>query len=189
MSNEKKELRKLVKQQLSKVTKEQFMKYTTRIQQSLFEDEKWKQANVIGITISRGNEIETKGIIEEAWNQGKKVAVPKCIPEDKKMIFYIFTDFSQLEEVYFGLQEPKPSETVAIHPSEIHLLVVPGVVFTEYGFRIGYGGGYYDRYLSQYEGSTLSLLLECQLVQQLPIELHDIPVQQLITEKRIVHCE
>ncbi|MBM6617254.1 5-formyltetrahydrofolate cyclo-ligase [Bacillus suaedaesalsae] len=189
MNEEKKELRKLVKQHLNHLNKEQFTIYSSQIQHTLFGQKKWTEANVIGITISRGTEIETKGIIEKAWEQGKKVAIPKCFPEDKSMTFYIFSDFSQLEEVYFGLQEPIPSETIAVNSTDIDLLIVPGVAFTENGYRIGYGGGYYDRFLSHYGGTTFSLLLECQLVPALPIEDHDIPVQQLITERRILHCE
>lgn len=189
MSEEKKELRKLVKQKLSHLDKEQIFSYTDLIAETLFQQRKWIEAEVIGITVSRGNEVETRGIIERAWKDGKKIAIPKCFPENKNMIFYIFTDYSQLEEVYFGLKEPKINETVAVNHNEIHLLIVPGVVFTEKGYRIGYGGGYYDRYLSSFKGATISLLFECQFNQDIPIEKHDIPVQQLITEQRTILCD
>lgn len=188
MSLEKKELRHKMRSILDNVDVKEKKRFTVRIEEALYKTEVWKKASMIGITISRGNEIETRGIINRAWKEGKKVAIPKCFPESKNMSFYLFTSDTQLEEVYFGLKEPKVQETTAALNDKIDLLMVPGVVFSKEGYRIGFGGGYYDRFLKDYHKETVSLLFECQLVHKIPVESHDIPVQMLITEERIITC-
>lgn len=154
--------------------------------QHLYKSNGWKESNCIGITISRGFEWDTKPIIEEAWNQGKEIAVPKCSPKEKKLEFYRFKDYNELETVYYNLLEPKPIETNRVSMKQIDLLLVPGIVFNKQGYRIGFGGGYYDRLLTTYNGLTVSLLSRMQLLEELPLEPHDIPVKQLITESGIV---
>jgi 5-formyltetrahydrofolate cyclo-ligase len=188
MAKTKKELRLEMKNRLNTVSEHDFTYSSTKIAETLFLTRIWKESRVIGLTVSRGREVETRTIIERAWKEGKGVAVPKCFPEDKSMEFYLITSYDQLEEVYFGLQEPITSETNAAHPHEIDLLIVPGVCYTEKGFRIGYGGGYYDRYLTSFTHQTISLLLECQLLPDIPTKTYDIPVQQLITERRMIAC-
>ena len=93
-------------------------------------------------------EIPTFHIIEQAWHEGKEVAVPKCNPENKAMEFKKITSFEQLESVYSGLLEPV-AETVKVRDQhDLDLLIVPGLAFTKDGYRLGFGGGYYDRFLS-----------------------------------------
>jgi 5-formyltetrahydrofolate cyclo-ligase len=188
MSHSKKELRHKIIKQLESLSEQDVRILNHRIQERLFKSDRWSQAKVIGITISRRREIETRHVIEKAWQEGKDVTVPKCFPDDKSMAFYTITDFKQLEEVYFGLKEPKVNGAVAVEPSQIDLLIVPGVCYTKKGYRVGYGGGYYDRYLQHFLGNTLSLLFECQLVKDIPTEKFDIPVELMITEKRIIDC-
>ncbi|SHF61112.1 5-formyltetrahydrofolate cyclo-ligase [Ornithinibacillus halophilus] len=148
----------------------------------------WKQANTIGITISKGFEWETKTIIEQGWAAGKTIAVPKCLPESKEMQFYSFTDYSELEVVYYNLLEPKPESNKEINSNEIDLLIVPGLLFDKKGYRIGFGGGYYDRYLVNYPNVTISLAFHEQLLDSIPTEPFDIPVQYIVTNEQIVEC-
>lgn len=100
------------------------------------------------------------------------------------MIFRQITNFDQLETVYMSLREPIPALTVETEANEIDLLFVPGVAYTRRGERIGYGGGYYDRYLLQYEGKTLSLAFDFQIVSYIPIESFDQNVQKLLQKKK-----
>ena len=100
------------------------------------------------------------------------------------MDFRLITSFDDLETVYMDLKEPIVSRTVSIDKGQIDLQIVPGVVYSDEGFRIGFGGGYYDRYLTDYEGDRVSLAFEIQTSQEVPIEEHDIPVNKIITEKR-----
>lgn len=147
----------------------------------------WENAAVIGITMAQGFEWDTKSIIEIAWAQGKVVCVPKCSPQDKLLNFYKITSFNELEVVYYNLLEPIPEITENVLKEQIDLLMVPGLLFDREGFRVGFGGGYYDRFLADFPNTTVSLLCEEQLVSQLPKESFDIPVEYLITEKNIIN--
>lgn len=145
-------------------------------------DEAFQKAETIGVTISAFPEVDTHRLIEYCWKAGKKTAVPKCDPVTRAMTFRIIEDFSQLETVYMRLLEPMEEKTQSVEPGEIDLLLVPGVVFSQDGYRIGFGGGYYDRYLTRYAGPTRSLAFAMQLVDAVPVEPHDIPVDCICTE-------
>ncbi|MDC3413388.1 5-formyltetrahydrofolate cyclo-ligase [Aquibacillus sp. 3ASR75-11] len=147
----------------------------------LFATSYWKNASSIGITISRRHEWNTIPIVKKAWEQNKTVSVPKCFPEDKRLVFYQITSMDQLERVYMDLLEPIVSQTIEINCQDIDLLIVPGLLFDSHGFRIGYGGGYYDRYLKNYPNETVSLASTNQLIEKVPTDQYDIPVDHLIT--------
>ncbi|MCA0986040.1 5-formyltetrahydrofolate cyclo-ligase [Guptibacillus algicola] len=175
-----------MKDRLKELSEDEKSKYDHQLLEQLFTYEPYKSANTIGLTIAMKNEVDTRKIIEHAWSVGKKVAVPKCHPEDKTMTFRYLTSWNELETVYFGLQEPKPEVTEECSPEEIQLLIVPGLLFDERGYRIGFGGGYYDRFLQHYHNSTVSLAYDIQLVKELPVEPFDLPVGALITDKKIL---
>ncbi|MDW0112256.1 5-formyltetrahydrofolate cyclo-ligase [Sporosarcina saromensis] len=160
-----------------------------KIFEQLCLTEVFKAASTVGITISRYPEIDTRTIIEHAWALGKRVAVPRCNPSTKEMDFRIINSYDDLEVVYMNLQEPIIDRSVSVRPDEIDLQVVPGVVFAKDGYRIGYGGGYYDRYLCAFQGNTLSLAFDLQVVEKIPIETYDQPVGKIITETAIIDCE
>ncbi|KKI88613.1 hypothetical protein WQ54_30945 [Bacillus sp. SA1-12] len=179
---DKKELRNLIKNKLAAMTEEEYWSYSKDIQQRLFCLPAWKNAQTIAVTISNGREVDTKRIIEKAWGEKKRIVVPKCDPAGKIMAFRQIASFNQLERVFFGLLEPKVEETVEISPNQIDMMIVPGICFDRKGYRIGYGGGYYDRYLTIYHNDTLSLAFSTQIVEKVPKEEHDIPVSKIITE-------
>lgn len=174
--------------QLKTLEPSQYEEKSKRIMNRFIATEAFKRAHTIGITISRFPEVNTQPIIEAAWVAGKKVAVPKCIHSTRHMDFRYITSFNQLEKAYVGLMEPKVSETLSASKREIDLLIVPGVVFSDEGYRIGFGGGYYDRYLATYRGNYLSLAFTCQTGHSVPMESHDVPVQKIITEEKIITC-
>lgn len=149
----------------------------------------WKKANTIGITVSQGMEWNTSIIIEKAWEQGKTICVPKCYPKGHKMAFFQLESFEELEVVYYNLQEPKPVEENKVEKDELDLMIVPGLLFDRSGFRIGFGGGYYDRFLTDYQGQTIALTNSKYLVDSIPKEPHDIAVQQIVTESDIIDIE
>ena len=174
--------RNLVLAKLKEIDGKMHKKMSAAIIEELAEDPAFKSADIIGLTISVYPEVDTKLLIERIWREGKHAAVPKCIPKSRGMDFYIIDDFSQLEVVYMNLQEPKTSITRYVAPEEIDLMIVPGVVYCRSGFRIGFGGGYYDRYLAGYGGRTRSLAFGLQLVDSIEAESYDIPVQGIYTE-------
>lgn len=168
---------------LSETKKEQIELALT---EELLNSPYWRDAQTIGITISQGFEWDTEPIIRAAWESGKNVCAPKCIPKTKALSFYNFTSYEQLEVVYYNLKEPDKTKTKLVKKDDIDLIIVPGVLFDHSGYRIGFGGGYYDRFLEDFNNQTISLVSSIQLVEQLPKESYDIPVKHVITEDGII---
>ncbi len=183
---DKNSVRKQMKETLSNLSAPIYEEYSAKIASRLYEEKAWKQANVIGITISKPPEVDTYPIIRHGWEAGKQVVVPKCYPKVKKLSFRRLTDFMQLESVFYGLLEPMEEVTAEVEAESIDLLIVPGLAYTKEGFRLGFGGGYYDRYLQGFNGDTLSLAFKEQMISQLPVKDHDIPVGKIITPDEVI---
>ena len=186
MKEEKVRLRKQILEHMNSLSTEQYKTLSEQIVFSLYEQREWEEAETIGITLSMEHEVNTYIIIEKAWQEGKKVVVPKCNRKTRTMTFRQIVNFDQLETVYMNLREPIPVLTKEVEANEIDLLIVPGVAYTRRGERIGYGGGYYDRYLVRYKGKTLSLAFDFQIVNDIPTEPFDQNVQKIITEKETI---
>lgn len=152
----------------------------TTLYQQLIETTLYKNSKVIGITVSHAHEWETRHIIQRAISDGKHVCVPLCLTETKTLDFYYLTSFDQLSVGHFQLLEPNPTVMPKAELADVDLLIVPGVVFDTAHYRIGHGGGYYDRLLEKFSGRTVSLLHESQCVDRIPVEVHDQPVERLI---------
>lgn len=168
---------------LKNISSEEKAAIEKKLEENLFKSEEWKAAKRVGVTLSQGFEWNTLGIIEQAWQEGKIVCAPKCIPQQKAMIFYDFTNRKQLEKGFYNLIEPKPHETKEVRKTEIDLVLVPGLIFDKKGYRVGFGGGYYDRFLKDFPNHTAALICSKQVTSVLPIEPFDVPIQKIITEK------
>ncbi|PFN29654.1 5-formyltetrahydrofolate cyclo-ligase [Bacillus cereus] len=183
MKEEKVRLRKQIIEHMNSLSEEQYTTLSEQIAASLYAQKEWIEAKTIGITLSMEREVNTYPIIEKAWKEGKQVVVPKCNKGTRTMSFRQISNFDQLETVYMNLREPILVLTEEVNVDGIDLLVVPGVAYTQRGERIGYGGGYYDRYLVHYKGKTLSLAYDFQMVKHIPVESFDKNVEKIITEK------
>ncbi len=160
------------------------------IQIHLLESNWWQNADTVALTIPRKIELNVEPIIEAAWRSGKRVVIPKCFPkQNHQMEFYVYTNRKELENVYLDLYEPKDQPDKLVPKETIDIIVVPGLLFAPRGYRIGYGGGYYDRYLADYPNRTVSLAMEDQLIDYVPYDEYDLPVDFVITEERIINCE
>jgi len=142
------------------------------------------EGKTIALTISVFPEVETREIITKLWAMDKHVVVPKCNVKTKQMQFYHLTNFNELVPASMGLFEPNHLITSSIEHNQIDVCIVPGIVFDQRGYRIGYGGGYYDRFLPQFNGEKISIAFDEQFVNEVSFELHDIPIDFLITNKR-----
>ena len=185
----KKEQRKVQLQKLKEIDQIGFQQKCFGIEQFLFQSPEWQNSRTIEITISKPPELNTWNIIKRGWEEGKKIVVPKCLPEKRQLIFYELHDFHQLEQSYFNLYEPDPKKSTSVHNSSIELMIVPGLAYTIQGYRLGFGGGYYDRLLSDFSGRTVSLAFEEQLIDTMPIEPFDMKVMTILTEKRRINCD
>lgn len=181
----KSELRSQMKATLKTISDVDFNHQCERIYEQLFAQEEWLNAKTVALTISRGREINTHPILERTWRDGKRVVVPKCLPKTKGLQFRTLTSYDELEEVYFGLKEPIVEQTPKVESEAIDLIIVPGLLYDKKGYRIGFGGGYYDRFLANFQGHTVSLALNEQMKTELPHEPFDIPVHKIITSHMI----
>ncbi|MEI5905848.1 5-formyltetrahydrofolate cyclo-ligase [Bacillus spongiae] len=185
----KQELREDLKCKLQLLKKTEYEQKSLEIARNLFQLEDWRNAQSVGLTISQFPEVDTWQIIRQAWAEEKEVLVPKCKHKKRELEFYKLTSFEQLENVYIHLFEPMPSKTVLVKKEQIELLIVPGIAFNTQGYRLGFGGGYYDRFLVDYTGRTLSLAFPEQWVSDLPVDSFDLPVQKIVTSKEVVICD
>ncbi|WP_017755786.1 5-formyltetrahydrofolate cyclo-ligase [Calidifontibacillus oryziterrae] len=181
-------LRKMMKEKIENMTEDLYKAWSDKIANSLYSLNEWKDAETVGITISRDKEVYTRSIIEKGWELHKKIAIPKCDPVGREMTFRIIESFEQLEVVYSQLEEPIEDKTTMVIPQELDLLIVPGLAFTTKGHRLGFGGGYYDRFLSKYKGKTISLAFDLQLIDAIPMEDHDRTIGMIITNEQVILC-
>lgn len=150
----------------------------------------YKNAELLLSYVSYRSEADTIQLIKSALDAGRNVAVPKV--EGSEMIFYRITDVSQLVEGYKGILEPDRSRTEELTDDlpKHTLLFVPGCAFDEKGGRMGYGGGFYDRFMEKHpEVKRVALAYEAQLVEEVPREVHDKLVDVIVTEARMTKTE
>lgn len=133
--------------------------------------------------LSFGSEINTDFIIEWLWQQNKQVLVPLCRPETREMAMFPITAFSDLEPGYFGIREPKTNLRPPVAKEMIDLVAVPAVAFDRRGYRIGYGGGYYDRFLAGLNIPRIGLAFSCQIIPEAPVDTYDLAVRGIVTEQ------
>jgi len=172
----KSELRKQVLQEMKANPREQKQFIDQALTERLLQHPFYQEAKIIATYLSFSHEFQTQELIEQALKDGKKVLIPKTYPKGR-MEFVVYHP-QQLAKTSFGLLEPQ-GDLEVVEPSQIDLIHVPGLAFTTEGYRIGYGGGYYDRYLEHFAGQSLSTIYPCQ-IQEFNLEDHDIPVQEVL---------
>ena len=173
------ELRKKILQEMKALSQEQKQAVDRALTDRLLQHPFYQEAKTIATYLSFPHEFQTQELIKQALKEGKKVLIPKTYPKGR-MEFVVY-DPQQLVKTSFGLLEPQ-GDLEVVEPSQIDLIHVPGLAFTTEGYRIGYGGGYYDRYLEHFAGHTMSTIYPCQ-VQEFNSENHDIPVQEVLIDE------
>ena len=176
----KKALRKQVLQELKSISKEEKEVMDAWLTEQLLQHPFYKEAQTIATYLSFPHEFQTLTFIEQAQKDGKEIVIPKTYPHGK--MDFILYEPEKLERNSFGLLEPQGEFTI-LEPSQIDLIHVPGLAFNTSGYRIGYGGGYYDRYLEHFLGHTISTLYPCQ-IQDFHPDPHDIPVEEVLIYER-----
>ena len=146
-----------------------------------------REAAVLMIYLSFGSEVRTDGILRWAWGNGKRIVVPRCRPEERRLTPCLLSGFSELETGHYGIREPKAEQVRAVPAEEIDAVLVPAVAFDRRGYRVGYGGGYYDRFLPKVpRAARIGAAFACQMVGRIPAGPHDIPVDRIATEEGIL---
>lgn len=180
MTEIKKRLRADMLRLRSSLDPDYVLKSDKAIVENILNSSVYKEAKVIFCFMSMEGEVNTRPIIEDALEKGKIVCVPKVISKGRMEAFQIHS-FDDFEISSFGIQEPKEGSQL-IEPNQIELGIIPNIVVSQDGYRLGYGGGFYDRYLIRSKMFRLAVCRQ-QLVQdQLPVESHDQKVDAIVTE-------
>ncbi len=155
-----------------------------KIQKKLKKIYAFKNAQKIGVYYPIGSEIFTQDIIQELLSEAKEVFLPKVTGD--KMEFRKIVDFSSLEKGNFDIMEPKEDCQVE---NNLDVILVPTVGITPTGVRLGYGQGFYDKFLAENKTTTISLTLEKQIVKNIPKSEHDIIIDWIVTEDKMLQTQ
>lgn len=158
------------------------------IRERFFNSYVYKRTKQLFIYVSTAIEVDTLKIIERALNEGRKIACPRCVDGTREMEFYYIESAAELEPGTFGVLEPVARPENLVRNFSNGVCVVPGLSFDNGGFRLGYGKGYYDRFLSGYNGFTCGLCYSENVVKVLPHGRFDRHVGLLITDRFSKRC-
>ena len=174
---DKKELRAQIRAKKRAMTPAQVEACSEKLAELFREHPLYKAAKSIYGYMPYNQEVRTVPMLEQALRDGKKVAVPKCYGDEMKFIY--LDDLTKVAKGYAGIPEPIADEPVA--HDETALVLMPGLAFDPQGHRIGYGGGFYDKFLSREPNHpTLALCYDFQVLPHLDTEEHDIPVDTVL---------
>ena len=174
---DKKELRRTIRERKRAMTEEEIVTRSKKLGVLFAQSEAYKNAKTIYGYLPYNQEVRTVPMLEQALRDGKRVAVPKVYGDEMKFLY--LDDLSKVSKGYAGIPEPIADEPVA--DDETALVLMPGLAFDPAGHRIGYGGGFYDRFLAEEpDHPTLALCYGFQMVEHLETEEFDIPVNQVL---------
>ncbi|EEG77360.1 5-formyltetrahydrofolate cyclo-ligase [Dethiobacter alkaliphilus] len=188
---EKKTLRKDVLCQCDLLTEEDVISFSNSIAEKLFSLPEYQAAKTIMYYANFNKEVVTLDMIPKTLAEGKRVIVPKTVHKERRMILSeVFDVEDDLTPGLWNIPEPKPDKLRPVDVKEIDFVVVPGVAFDEQGNRLGYGGGYYDRFFQDLRPDVplVAVTYELQMVEQIPVSPWDRTVDLIITEKRVIDC-
>lgn len=186
----KKELRAQLKAQRAGLSADERAQADALIAARLFAQPAWESACVVLTYLSFGSEVDTRAIIRRAWLEGKLVALPRCTPGSRVMSWHCTKSLENLVHSPLGTEEPVCDPATLISPADCSpaetLAIVPGLAFDARGFRLGYGGGYYDVFLAGFSGTSAGLCRKGHLLADLSelglTEAHDRPVSLVISD-------
>jgi len=159
------------------------------IAKTLLNSNAYKNAKTVLIYVSLDDEIKTDSIINNALESGKTVAVPFCWDKQGNMDFYIINSLDVLKSGSFGVREPDINKSKKLTGFNNSVIIVPGLVFDKNGYRVGFGKGYYDRFLSKNEIYSIGLCYDELLISEVPRDEYDKNVDLIITQSSVINCE
>lgn len=170
-------LRKQIREQKRAMTEEQIVEKSEKLATLFAASQAYKDAKTIYGYLPYNQEVRTVSMLQRALDEGKKVAVPKCYGDEMRFIY--LDDLSKVEKGYCGIPEPIADEPIA--DDKTALVLMPGLAFDPQGHRMGYGGGFYDKFLAaEPNHPTLALCYDFQMLPHLETEDHDIPVDTVL---------
>ena len=190
LADEKRELRARLRAERDARDPEERAATDRRIQAAITALPEWGRSRLLLTYLAMGSEVETRAIIQAAWEAGKLVARPRVIGPHQ-MTWYQVDDLDGLEKSKFGVLEPPAQRRAEVNPKDAGthaLAIVPGLAFDRRGYRLGYGGGFYDSFLAAFAGTSVGICRESTLVDKLTVvEKYDVPVDVVITESETLY--
>ena len=170
-------LRKEIRDKKRAMTEAEIVAASQRLAELFVASEAYRQAKTIYGYLPYNQEVRTVPMLQQALADGKRVAVPKCYGDEMRFIY--LEDLSQVEKGYCGIPEPIADEPLA--DDKTALVLMPGLAFDPQGHRMGYGGGFYDKFLEKEPNHpTIALCYGFQMLEHLETEAHDIPVDTVL---------
>lgn len=149
----------------------------------------YKYCKTLLCYVSTPIEVDTRRIIEQALEHGKQVAVPYCVPNTRNMRFYLINSLNDLRPGAFSVDEPEPDTAKQLTDFSNSVCIVPGLCFDKYGYRLGYGKGYYDRFLQNYCGSTIGICYSNCISKRLITGRFDQSCFVVVTDKQLIFAD
>jgi 5-formyltetrahydrofolate cyclo-ligase len=171
------------------LTKAEIAERGKTIEDRLFAFEPFAAARTVMLFVSFRSEVPTSGIIRRSLAAGKRVVVPAVSAAEHVMIASEIKDFdAELAPGAYGIMEPKPDFIRPVPPEEIDFVALPGLAFDRCGNRIGYGGGYYDRFIAALcpETTLVALAFSLQIFDEIPVSENDRQVHAIVTDKELL---
>lgn len=186
MTNDKNDLRIISKNKRKELSTLDRKHYDSLILENVLNDQKFKDSNTIFIYVSYKDEVDTHEIIKSALLLNKKVCVPLIISKKDGMEAIYINSLEDLEANYMGILEPKYNKDNVTKAEDIDVVFVPGLAFDTNGGRLGYGGGFYDRFLKNLKKQAVKIALayENQIVDYVPMEPLDVKTDYIISNKK-----
>ncbi len=186
---DKKAIRKRIIRQRDRLSQEEIAGKSRSIAERLYSLPAYRDARVVMFFITFGSEVDTRPMVEETIKKGKMALAPKPVVKRRELIPSQILDWERdLVPGAYNIPEPTEKTLRPVGPEAIDLMIVPGVAFDQKGNRLGYGGGYYDRFFQHLKPQTplVAPAFELQLLQEVPVEKWDRRVDMIITEKRVI---
>ncbi len=156
-----------------------------RIAERVFRLWQYRRAKQLLVYVSTAIEVDTRRIINRALTDGKRVAVPRCVPGTREMDFYYIHSLNELSAGAFGVDEPEPRAERLVTDLSHGLCIIPAFCYDHTGYRLGYGKGYYDRFLPRFGGNLIGICYSACVRRSLPHGRFDRPAELLVTENYI----
>lgn len=187
LHQQKEELRRRLLEQRKAIPESTFQTASAGIVQKLKQQKEFRDAGVIHCYVSMNSrrEVDTHGLIKEILSSGKKVVVPVTNFQEGILSHIQLNSYDKLEANKWGV--PEPGDGKEILPEELELVIVPMVAGDESCNRIGYGEGFYDRFLDQVTCPKIGLIFERNVVKKIPVEDFDVPLDKIVTESRVIN--
>lgn len=187
IDSEKRRLRSFYIKKRSSLTADEVETKGILAQKNLLELQIFRDSRVVSLYWSIKNEVKTDMIFSEALRQKKTVCFPKIAKNCDKLYFIRADKNTAFRLGSYKIMEPVGNDIINIE--DIDIFVIPGVCFDERGFRIGYGKGYFDRTLVGAKGTLIGLAYEFQILDRIPEREHDLRMDVIVTEKRVISCK